>query len=114
MKKNEDDGNTHIDLRPVSLRYLGALNLLRSGDQSIMWCPLHASQNHSLEQLHRLEPVSLPDVVTFCPNNIFDRRVCTKLSKIGTGVYFVGFEDTTEVSFMGNDDSNRLFGIRSC
>lgn len=53
------DRQAYLDLIRKRLGNLGTLNLLRSRNETVLWCPFSGRQNHSLEKFRLLESVLL-------------------------------------------------------
>lgn len=105
----------HLNLLLKFLRYLGALHLLRCGNEAALRRPFICSQNNSLQDLHRFEPILFPDSIALLEDEILHCFVRTQIRQLCTRIRIgLGFESMTQVDLVGNNDTNRLFGFSIC
>lgn len=106
----------YLNLLLKLLRYLGALHLLRCRNKAALRRPFICSQNNSLQDLHRFEPILFPDSITLFEHEILHRLVRTQIRQLCSRIYIdgLGFKSMTQVDLVGNNDTNRLFGFSIC
>ena len=108
-------GKKYLDLLIEYLCDLLSLDFLRSGHKPVLRRPLIWSQDDSLKRLDPLEPVLLPNTITFLKHQVFDFVILAQSSK-GLSIAHVDrlvFESLSKVGFVRNDDGDRLLGIYS-
>lgn len=105
---------TDRDFALVSLMDLLPLQLLSSGYQPALRCPLLIRQNRRLQNFKRLEPVLLSEGIAVLQHQLHHVRISAQSVERSLRIDTLQstlLQHVSQVNFVGDDHSHRLLGI---